>query len=76
MQEDFLNKPYDEIIQTIQVSLNSYKPKLIKSVYIPKPGKTEKRKLGIPSIVDRIVQECVRLVIEPIFEDMNFLIFI
>jgi group II intron reverse transcriptase/maturase len=68
MQEDFLNKPYGEIIQTIQVSLNSYKPKLIKRVYIPKPGKNEKRKLGIPSIIDRIVQECVRLVIEPIFE--------
>src|SRR5437868_7976805 len=35
---------------------------------IEKPGKKAKRPLGIPSILDRIVQEIVRLVIEPILE--------
>jgi group II intron reverse transcriptase/maturase len=35
----------------------------------PKPGKPEKiRPLGIPSINDRLVQEVVRSIIEPIFE--------
>jgi len=49
-------------------SLKKYKPKLIRRVYIPKANKNEKRKLGIPSILDRIIQECIRIVIEPIFE--------
>ena len=37
-------------------------------VYIPKPGKTEKRPLGIPTMNDRIVQEVIRMIFEPIFE--------
>jgi len=38
-------------------------------VEIPKPGKPGKtRPLGIPGINDRIVQEVLKIVIEPIFE--------
>ena len=37
-------------------------------VYIPKPGKTEKRPLGIPTLNSRIVQEVIRMILEPIFE--------
>jgi group II intron reverse transcriptase/maturase len=40
--------------------------------YIDKPGKAEKRPLGIPTIRDRIVQECMRIVLEPIFEAQFF----
>lgn len=50
----------------------------IKRVYIPKPipsgdrlfvpGKTEKRPLGVPCFQDRIVQEVLRMLLEPIFE--------
>ena len=40
----------------------------IKRVYIPKPGKAEKRPLGVPCFQDRIVQEVLRMVLEPIFE--------
>ena len=36
--------------------------------YIPKPGGSEKRPLGIPTVQDRVVQTAVRHVIEPIFE--------
>nr|AJF36691.1 hypothetical protein [Klebsormidium flaccidum] len=39
-----------------------------KRVYIPKPGKTEKRSLGVPCFQDRIVQEVLRMLLEPIFE--------
>ncbi|MBA2664254.1 MAG: group II intron reverse transcriptase/maturase [Bradymonadaceae bacterium] len=46
----------------------SYQPGDIKRVWIPKPGSTEKRPLGIPTIEDRVVQAALRNVIEPIFE--------
>jgi RNA-directed DNA polymerase len=43
-------------------------PKPVKRVWIPKPGTNEKRPLAIPTVVDRIVQAALLLVIEPIFE--------
>ena len=45
-----------------------YRPNRVRRTYIPKPGKSEKRPLGIPVIKDRVVQAAVKLVIEPIFE--------
>lgn len=46
----------------------TYRPQPVKRCWIDKPGRSEKRPLGIPSLKDRIVQTAVKLVIEPIFE--------
>lgn len=46
----------------------SYEPQAIRRVFIPKPGSSEQRPLGIPTVRDRVVQAAVRHVIEPIFE--------
>jgi RNA-directed DNA polymerase len=55
MRKAILEQDYPTVILRVQESLREYKPKLIRRVYIEKPGKKEKRLLGIPSIIDRIV---------------------
>lgn len=70
--DDYLDKGFDEVIEIVRTKLYNYKPDMVRRVWIPKPGKSEKRPLGIPTIVDRIIQECVRNVIEPIAEAQFF----
>ena len=45
-----------------------YQPPPIRRVYIPKPGKTEKRPLGIPCVADRALQRSVARVLAAIYE--------
>ena len=57
----------DNYVQLIQNKLAWYKPKPVRRVEIPKPnGKT--RPLGIPTITDRLVQQSIIQVLEPICE--------
>jgi len=51
-----------------ELKSGTYQPKPVRRTLIPKPGRREKRPLGIPTIRDRVVQTALRDVIEPIFE--------
>jgi group II intron reverse transcriptase/maturase len=64
----------DQFLLEVRERLKSerYRPQPVLRCYIEKPGKPEKRPLGIPVIFDRVCQMACKLVIEPIFE-VNFL---
>ena len=61
----YLKDNGDQLKQSI---LNgSYKPNPVRRVEIPKPD-GKKRPLGIPTVVDRVVQQAIAQVLSPIFE--------
>ena len=50
-----------------QLKARTYRPEPVKRVWIDKPGGGQ-RPLGVPTVRDRVVQNALRKVIEPIFE--------
>src|SRR6266849_4228965 len=46
----------------------SYRPRPVRRVEIDKPGSTTKRALGIPTVLDRVCQQALVQILEPIFE--------
>lgn len=58
-----------EVMPALKTALlqETYVPGDIRRVWIPKAGGGQ-RGLGIPNVIDRVVQEAVRLVLEPLYE--------
>ena len=63
----FLKDNQGQLIQ--QIKDGKYKPNPVRRVEIPKEEKGKVRKLGIPTVVDRVIQQAIAQVLTPIFEE-------
>lgn len=67
--EDFDEQSREELQRLHQLLREDrYQPNLVRRTWIPKPGSTEKRPLGIPTVRDRVVQTALVHVLEPILD--------
>ena len=62
----FLKENREQLIQ--QLKDGKYKPNPVRRVEIPKETKGEIRKLGVPTVVDRVFQQAITQVLSPIYE--------
>jgi RNA-directed DNA polymerase len=65
MLRDYLRKHGPGLIKSIK--FGRYRPNPVRGVEIPK-DKTSKRPPGIPTVVDRLIQQAVHQVLSPIYE--------
>lgn len=65
-----LSEKLIELVRSLKAK--RYQPKPVRRVFIPKPGKAEKRPLGIPSVEDKLIQLMLKKILEGIYE-ANFM---
>lgn len=64
---DYLLTRKEELLQSI--IKGRYKPNPVRRVEIPKEG-GKKRQLGIPTVVDRVIQQAITQILSPIYEPL------
>jgi RNA-directed DNA polymerase len=62
-----LREKQNTLIQEIRIG--KYKPNPVRRVEIPKETKGEFRKLGVPTVVDRVIQQAIAQELTPIYEE-------
>ena len=63
----YLKENQETLIQEIRDG--KYKPNPVRRVEIPKETKGEFRKLGVPTVVDRVIQQAITQELTPIYEE-------
>lgn len=63
----FLRENKEHLLQKLREG--KYKPNPVRRVEIPKETKGEYRKLGVPTVVDRVIQQAITQVLSPIYEE-------
>ena len=63
----YLRENQDTLIQEIRTG--KYKPNPVRRVEIPKETKGEVRRLGVPTVVDRVIQQAITRELTPIYEE-------
>lgn len=67
--EKFVEQAREEIPRLgEELKAGTYHPRPVRRHWISKPGTNKKRPLGLPCVRDKVVQEALRSLIEPIFE--------
>ena len=67
VEEPGVQEFLDDLRSTVRAG--AFRPMPVRERMIPKPGGSGKmRRLGIPTVADRVVQAALKLVLEPIFE--------
>lgn len=64
---DIKETSLEKYVAEVQNRLDNYKPNTVRRVFIPKDN-GEYRPLGIPTMIDRLVQQSIKQILEPICE--------
>ncbi len=66
--KDFERMKFDDMVYLVRKELDDYIPRAVKRKMIPKKTPGEFRPLGIPCFLDKLIQQCIKQILEPIME--------